>query len=208
MLIDGPIGRLEARLDAPTGAVRAAVVLASPNPQLGGTMLSRVVHEAARGLTRIGCATLRFNFRGAGLSEGSHDGGAGERRDFAAALDFLAARYPATPLWAAGYSFGAWVALVEGATDPRVDLLIGIAPPVESYDFSPVLEASKPVFLVQGDRDELCSLGATRRFYAQLDEPKEIAIVDGADHLFDSLTAEVGDALVDLLGDYESGGTS
>ena len=84
---------------------------------------------------------LRFNFRGVGASAGTFDQGRGEREDFRAALDFLADRYPGVPLWAAGFSFGAWIALEAGAADPRVSVLIGIAPPVcrPNYSFEEVL---------------------------------------------------------------------
>jgi len=132
----GPAGFLEAILDGPdqdaSGArrVKAAVVFAHPHPQFGGTMHTKVVYRGAKGLARIGCAVLRFNFRGVGRSEGAFDQGEGEKEDFKAALDYMAARYPDVPLWSAGFSFGAWVALEVGAMDDRVSALIGIAPPV------------------------------------------------------------------------------
>src|SRR5919112_2145756 len=100
----GPAGALEALLDEPvsshSGAPRAAVVFAHPHPQFGGTMHTKAVYQGAKGLTRIGCAVLRFNFRGVGRSAGTFDQGEGETGDFRAALDYMAARYPATRLWA------------------------------------------------------------------------------------------------------------
>ena len=101
-------------------------------------MHTKAVYQATKGLVRAGCAVLRFNFRGVGASEGSFTGGAGEKEDFTAALDYMHARYPDLPLWAAGFSFGSWIALETGAVDDRVTVLIGIAPPVtrEGYDFS------------------------------------------------------------------------
>src|SRR3954470_3984718 len=128
----GPAGPLEALLDQPsTGThVRAAVVFAHPHPQFGGTMHTKAVYQGAKGLSRIGCAVLRFNFRGVGRSEGTFDQGEGEKEDFSAALGYMAAKYPGIPLWSAGFSFGAWVALEAGAADNRVSALIGIAPPV------------------------------------------------------------------------------
>src|SRR5205809_2515496 len=101
--IPGPAGRLEALLDEPAGsAPRAAVVLAHPHPQYGGTMHTKAVYQAAKALARIGCAVLRFNFRGAGTSQGAFDDGRGEMDDFRAALDFMHGRHQAVPLWAAG----------------------------------------------------------------------------------------------------------
>src|SRR6186997_3727583 len=98
----GPAGVLEALLDEPSSAPRAAVVFAHPHPQYGGTMHTKAVFQGTKGLARIGCAVLRFNFRGVGASAGTFDEGRGEREDFCVALDFLAERYPGVPLWAAG----------------------------------------------------------------------------------------------------------
>ena len=204
--IAGPAGPLEALLDEPLGVPpRAAVVFAHPLPTQGGTMHTKAVFQGSKGLVRIGCAVLRFNFRGVGGSAGTFDEGAGEREDFRAALDFMTARYPSLPLWAAGFSFGSWIALEVGAMDPRVSLLIGVAPPVtrEHYTFDHVLTSTKPKFLIQGEMDEICPVQALWAFYAKLKEPKEIVVIDGANHLFEGKTEEVGEALEGLLGDFD-----
>src|SRR4051812_49444263 len=104
--LKGPSGKLEALLDAPSAAPRAAVVFAHPLPTHGGTMHTKAVYQGTKGLVRTGCAVLRFNFRGVGHSGGSFSGGDGEKEDFRAALDYMAAKYPGLPLWAAGFSFG------------------------------------------------------------------------------------------------------
>ena len=211
LTIPGPAGPLEALLDVPPPAaggefvpIRAAVVFAHPHPSFGGTMHTRAVFHGAKGLVRAGCAVLRFNFRGVGSSAGAFDNGRGEVDDFRAALNEMHDRYPDAPLWAAGFSFGSWIALETGATDPRVSALIAVAPPVtrEGYDFSNTLESTKPKFFVQGELDELCPVKDLRAFYARCQEPKEMVVVDGASHLFDGQGREVGDALEDLLGDF------
>lgn len=168
-------------------------------------MHTKVVFQGARGLEHIGCVVLRFNFRGVGRSAGTFDNGEGEHADFRAALDFMAQRHPGVPLWTAGFSFGAWIALESGAADSRVSQLIGIAPPVSGrdYSFEQTLATTKPKVFVQGDLDELCPLQAMWAFYARLQEPKELVVIDGGTHLFEGKTREVGDALVDLLGDDE-----
>jgi alpha/beta superfamily hydrolase len=212
--LKGPAGRLEALLDSPEQGQppRAAVVFAHPHPQYGGTMHTKTVYQGAKALARIGCAVLRFNFRGVGASEGTFDRGEGEKEDFAAALDYIAAKYPGTTLWAAGFSFGSWVALEVGAADDRVSVLIGVAPPVatsvsgQDYQFHNTIASEKPKFFVQGEADEVCPLEGMWQFYGQLKEPKELVVIDGADHLFDGKTQEVGEALEDLLADFfESG---
>ena len=202
--IPGPAGRLEALLDVPANEPRAAAVFAHPLPTHGGTMHTKAVYQATKGLVRTGRAVLRFNFRGVGASDGSFTGGDGEKADFQAALDYMHARYPDLPLWAAGFSFGAWIALETGAIDERVTVLVGIAPPVvrEGYDFSNTKRSTKPKFFIQGEADDICPLQDMWKFYSELPEPKELVIIDAADHLFDGHTTEVGEALEDLVKDF------
>ena len=207
--LNGPAGRLEALLDEPQGlAPKAAVVFAHPLPTHGGTMHTKAVFQGMKGLVRAGCAVLRFNFRGVGRSEGTFDAGPGEMGDFTAALDYLQRRYPQVPLWAAGFSFGSWIALEVGATDERVTVLIGIAPPVTKmgYDFFNTRQSTKPKFFVQGEADDICPVQDMWAFYGGLPEPKELVVIDAADHLFDGHTTEVGEALEDLLADFDDPG--
>ena len=201
--IQGPAGRLESLLDEPEGAPRAEVVFGHPHPQQGGTMHTKVVYRGAKAFRQIGCAVLRFNFRGVGASEGSFDDGRGEADDFRTALSFMADRYPGVELWAAGFSFGAWIALTVGAADPRVRVLVGIAPPVH-YDMASVQASEKPTFIIHGERDELIPLQQIWTFYSAMREPKELVVIDAADHLFDGKVLEVGGAIQDLLGDFDT----
>ena len=203
--LTGPAGKLEALLDVPEGAPRAGVVFAHPLPTHGGTMHTKAVYQGTKGLVRVGCAVLRFNFRGVGHSAGSFDAGPGERDDFVAALDYMERKYPGLPLWSAGFSFGSWIALETGAVDPRVTALIGIAPPVTrtGYDFSNTRVSTKPKFFVHGEADEICPVQDMWKFYGTLPEPKELVVIDMADHLFDGHTTEVGEALEDLLQDFQ-----
>jgi alpha/beta superfamily hydrolase len=215
--IQGPAGRLEVLLEEPAterrigadglveaGAnegIRAAVVFGHPHPQYGGTMHNKVVYHSTKALVRIGCAVLRFNFRGTGLSEGTFDDGVGEQDDFRAALEFMAERYPDRRLWAAGMSFGSWVGMNAGVDDPRVTALLGVAIPV-MRDFDKVTVSTKAKFFIHGERDELSALKEVRELYARAAEPKELVVIDAADHLFDGKVGEVADAIEDLLGDW------
>ena len=200
--IPGPNGPLEALFDLPAGTPRAAVVFAHPLPTEGGTMHTKVVYQAAKALARIGCVVLRFNFRGVGLSAGAWDEGRGEMDDYRAALTFMSGSYPGLEIWAAGFSFGSYIATTVGADDDRVCALIAIAPPVHKYEFTSVKLSPKPKFVIHGGHDELISIKLARHFYAQLLEPKEFVEIDRADHLFDGQQGEVGDALADLLEDF------
>ncbi len=209
-LIDGPAGQLEVLVDQPRPGLvtktdrppRGVAVLAHPHPEHGGTMRSKVVYHMAKGFSRIGYLTLRFNFRGVGRSEGAFDDGAGEADDYRAVVDYAAGQYPGVRVFAAGYSFGAWIALTTGAADPRVAALVGVAPPL-NRNLEPVQTCRKPKFLIHGERDELAPLKQMWRFYATLPEPKELVVIDAADHLFDGKTSEVGDTVVDLLEGYQ-----
>ena len=200
--IPGAIGSLEALIDSPAGAPRAVVVFGHPLPIEGGTMHTKVVFQSAKALARIGCAVLRFNFRGVGRSAGAWDEGRGERDDYRAAIDFAAGRYPGVELWAAGFSFGSHIAMSVGSEDDRICTLIGIAPPVNKYDFTVAAASPKPKFIVHGIEDELIPLKAVRELYARMADPKELVEIDRANHLFDGQAAEVGEALEDLLMDF------
>jgi alpha/beta superfamily hydrolase len=218
--LTGSAGPLEAILDEPAGdrgvgadglvhsgladGLRAAVVLGHPHTEYGGTMHTKVVYQTAKALARLGCAVLRINFRGAGRSVGRFTGGPGELDDFRAALAFMRQRYPSGRLWAGGLSFGAWVGLTAGAGHPDVTTIFGIAPPLARYDFEAVRTSPKPKFFIQGERDEVCPLTDMREFYARAAEPKELVVIDGADHLFDGKVGEVADAIEDLFGDWNS----
>ena len=200
----GPAGLLEARLDLPDGAPRAVAVCGHPHPLHGGTMHTKALYQTAKALTRVGVAAVRFNFRGVGASAGTFDAGPGEQDDFRAALTFAERRFPGLPLWAAGMSFGSWIALSVGADDPRVSLLLGVAPPVDRYDFSALAACTKPKFFVHGEDDELIAAADIRRFYAPLLEPKELVLIEDANHLFEGKTSLVGDAVEGLLADWKA----
>ena len=198
----GPAGSLEALVDLPDGAVRAVAVIGHPHPLHDGTMHTKAVYQAAKAMTRIGVAALRFNFRGVGQSEGAFDTGLGEKDDFRAAIAFATERFPGVPIWAAGMSFGSWVAMTVGIEDPRVSLVLGIAPPVDRYDFESLKSSTLPKFIVHGEADELISVKDVRKFYAQLPEPKELVVLEDANHLFEGQTTAVGEAVEDLLADF------
>jgi uncharacterized protein len=216
--IPGPAGRLEALVDNPaarctTASVpeapdtaqplpppRAVVVLAHPHPLYGGTMHTKVLYQVAKAFCRLGCAVLRFNFRGVGASEGTFGDGLGEVEDYWAALEFMAARYPDVEIWAGGVSFGSWVAASAGANDERVSRLVAIAPPVTAYDFSSVSRSTKPKFFINGERDEICPLAALREFYAHAEEPKDLVVIEAAGHLFEGHVNEVTEAIEELMG--------
>jgi len=192
----GPDGRLESVLWKPTGSAAAiAAVVCHPHPLFGGTMHNKVVFHAAKALDSLGIAVLRFNFRGAGLSEGKHDRGRGEVDDVRTALAFLADEFPSTPLLVAGFSFGCWVGLRAGCGDPRVEKLIGIGAPVNDSDFSYLTDCAKAKLFVHGSNDEHGDVEKVRQMVMSLPGENELVVVDRVDHFFTGKIAELGSAI-------------
>jgi len=113
----------------------------------------------------------------------------------------MAARYPGVEIWGAGVSFGAYVAMTTGATDHRVNLLLGLAVPAATHDYSAVRATPKATYFIHGERDELCPLRDLRLLYAQCQEPKDLVVIDTADHLFSGHLTEMADVIEQLLGD-------
>jgi uncharacterized protein len=184
IFLEGPAGRLEAILWKPVAQPRLAALVCHPHPLFGGTMHNKVVYQAAKSLDALGLPVLRFNFRGAGLSGGTHDRGRGEQADVRTALDFLAAEFPGIPLLVAGFSFGCWVGLRVGCADERVTELIGLGAPVNSSDFSYLRNCDKPKLFVHGANDEHGNIKKVEALVESLPGEKRLVVVAGADHFF------------------------
>jgi len=186
LFLNGPAGRLEAILWSPTrsGTPPLAALVCHPHPLFGGTMHNKVVYNAAKTIDALGIPTLRFNFRGAGLSAGEHDKGRGEQGDVLAALDFLAAQFPGISLLLAGFSFGSVVGLRMGCRDARVTELIGIGLPVNGTDVSFLRDCPKPKLFVHGANDQFGERGKVGEVVGALPGDNQLVIVEDADHFF------------------------
>jgi len=177
----------------------SVALVCHPHPLFGGTMHNKVVFQAAKALHGSGMPVLRFNFRGAGLSEGEHDKGAGEQGDVRAALDYLAQEFPGRPILLAGFSFGAWIGLRVGCQDTRVERLIGLGIPVNSSDLGYLRSCTKPKLIVQAGLDQFGSVANVEALFAAMPEPKELKIVEGVDHFFAGKLEQVGAAIHDWV---------
>jgi alpha/beta superfamily hydrolase len=199
----GPAGRLEAILWTPLGAAHPplAAVVCHPHPLFGGTLHNKVVYQTGKALDALGVPVLRFNFRGAGLSTGVHDRGAGEQGDVLAALAFLASEFPGVPLLLAGFSFGAWVGLRVGCEDTRVSRLLGLGIPVNSTDFSFLRDCNKCKLFVHGSNDEFGAIDKVRALVPTLPGNNHLVVVEGVDHFFAGKLGELGRAIDDWLSD-------
>jgi alpha/beta superfamily hydrolase len=191
----GPAGVLEGLWkDAPAPRAGTAVV-AHPHPLHGGTLHNKVVYRAAQALGEAGWATLRFNFRGVGLSEGRHDAGRGETDDFRAAME-EALRRGGPPVLAAGFSFGSAVALRASAGDSRVVARIAIGLPVATDSGRDVPPVVPPALFVTGEKDTFGPPELLARFVG---DSGQIVIVPGADHFFEGHLARLQEAIVGFL---------
>ena len=192
--------KLEGLLTLPEGEAPGAAVVCHPHPMYGGSMYNNVVEAVLEALWRRRFATLRFNFRGVGDSEGEYDGGEGELDDVHEAVAFLAGKAGVKSVMLAGYSFGASVSLRAGLTDTAVDRLVLVALPVAMMT-GPNDSASKPVLLVSGDRDSYSPIEPLRTLAGKLGSQARLEVLPGADHFFGGyeapLSALIGAALTD-----------
>ena len=157
-----------------------------------------------KALNSFGFPVLRFNFRGAGLSQGEHDHGNGEVEDVRAALEWLDAEFH-LPIVFAGFSFGAAIGLRAACPDARVQALIGVgvpaipvapdpeAPRVYTFDF--LRECVKPKLFVSGARDQFGPREKLEALVASVAEPKELVVIEGADHFFEGRLRELREAI-------------
>jgi alpha/beta superfamily hydrolase len=178
--LEGLLGIQEA------SSFKGGVVLCHPHPQYGGNMDHPVVATAAEAGFEEGFFTLRFNFRGVGESGGSYGEGIGEQRDVKAAADYLYSklRLDHFPLILVGYSFGAWAGFPVAVEDKRFEGVVAIAPPLEISDFRCLQGCKKRKLFIVGNRDLFCPASRLEEWYRQLEEPKSLAIIPGADHFF------------------------
>ncbi len=184
---------------APSADPHFVAIVCHPHPLFGGTMHNKVVFQTAKALHGSGAPVLRFNFRGAGLSEGEHDKGRGEQEDVRAAVGYLAAQFPGTPIVLAGFSFGAWVGLRVGCEEARVTRLIGLGLPVDNSDLTYLRTCAKPKLIIQGGNDQFGSRANVEALFVTLPEPKRLVIVQQADHFFAGKLDQVGAAIADWI---------
>ncbi|HVN99001.1 MAG TPA: alpha/beta family hydrolase [Steroidobacteraceae bacterium] len=195
--VAGPAGRLETLVEEPAAgepAARLAAVVCHPHPLFGGTLHNKVVHTLARTLRGGGAATLRFNFRGVGASEGTHDGGEGESADALAAVAAARARWPGLPLVLAGFSFGAAVA-IRVAAEARAQWLISAAPAVDRVNLDGFTAPACAWLIVQGDADEVVAPATVVAWAARHAPAARLRLLAGVGHFFHGRLHELADCV-------------
>jgi uncharacterized protein len=183
----GPAGRIEALLNMGREDAPYAAVVCHPHPLFGGTMHNKVVYHAMKALQAYGLPVLRFNFRGAGLSEGTHANGHGEVDDVRAALDWLQQEYH-LPILFAGFSFGSSVGLRACCGDERVKGMAALGLPVRAggrqYHYNFLAGCGQPKLFISGTGDEYGPPDEVEAVVAGAAPPAELVLVPGADHFF------------------------
>ncbi len=195
---------LEGLIANPGGGAPAAVVC-HPHPMYGGSMFNNVVDAILGAMWQAGYATLRFNFRGVGASEGEHDGGPGEVDDAIAAMTFMLSQPGVRKEGAAmaGYSFGAMVALSAGYERAEIARIVAVALPIAMADARIPDGASKPVLLVSGERDSYSPVAGLQALRSKIGDAARLEIVAGTDHFFGGRELELSRVLSDALAPAE-----
>jgi alpha/beta superfamily hydrolase len=189
VIFTGPEGRLEGRYQ-PAARPRAPVaILLQPHPAQG-TMNHPIVMALYKSFVRRGFATLRFNFRGVGRSQGVFDNGIGELSDAASALDWMQQFNPeAETTWVGGFSFGAWIGMQLLMRRPEVKGFISIAPPANMYDFTFLALCPSSGIIVDGEMDEVVLGASVQKLVDKLKTQRHITIdhetIPGANHFFE-----------------------
>lgn len=174
------------------------VVITHPHPLYGGTMHNQVVETLVTIYQDKGFSTLRFNFRGAGDSEGSYDHGKGEKEDVRSALRYLYDNGK-RQLDLAGYSFGAWVNARIDDSESTIQRIIMISPPVTFLDFSFLSFNPKIEAVVTGGKDDIAAVDRIRSFIYTWNPEARLEVIEGADHFYSGKIGQLKSVLSRLI---------
>ena len=194
-LIEGAAGNIECAIATPASP-RGVAVIAHPHPLYGGTMDNKVITTLAKVYAEAGFATLRFNFRGVGKTEGTHDEGGGETDDMLRVIEHARGIHVGLPLHLAGFSFGGAIA-TRSSTRTEFAQLVLVAPGFRRITAAGMGEAPDPMdatlgeigrhtssntLVIHGDLDETVPLSDSIAWAAPREVP--VAVVPGGEHFF------------------------
>lgn len=179
------------------------VIVCHPHPLYGGAMDNNVVVPVCQALAQASIASLRFNFRGVGASQGKFADGVGEREDIVAAISYMSTLdvIDKDRIGLCGYSFGGGVCLEVAPADERVKALALISPAISTY--VPLKHYTKPKLIVCGGADQFVSIISLQRLAEELPPPNDFELVSGADHFWggyeDKVAARIAAFFVDAF---------
>ena len=176
------------------------VILCHPHPLYGGNMYNNIIIDIAQNLYKFGIATLLFNFRGAGNSEGTFDNGIGEVSDIISAYNL------------AGYSFGAsttldlFIQIQTNNIKINVQSFAFIACPSSniqthlSTNTNLIYQSlSSNKLFVYGDTDELIDEDVYNNLLRTICKPKEIIKINNTDHFFSNVIPKLSNKIGDFF---------
>ena len=172
------------------GSNAKGVVITHPHPLYGGDMHNGVVESIANAYREKGYSTLRFNFRGAGASQGQYDNGVGEKEDVKAAQEYLE-QMNIQRVDLAGYSFGAWVNARVGCAGAAGQQMVMVSPPVAFIDYSSVGRLPCLKLVVSGSRDNFAPTDQIRNMLPDWNDAAAFKIIEGADHFYGGYLQEL-----------------
>ena len=198
--ISGPAGNLEVACALPAdSAIAGFAIICHPHPLFGGAMGNKVVTTLERFFRERAMATVRFNFRGVGASQGVFDNGIGESDDLRALAKFARQYFPVAEFMLAGFSFGSYVAArMANALDAAQ--LLSIAPPVGKWDFALIDAPRMPWTIVQGELDEIVEPRAVYDFAAKAVPAPTLIRIPDATHFFHGKLLELRTVLAEHFG--------
>tara|TARA_B100000886_G_C20376530_1_gene471990 strand:+ start:141 stop:773 length:633 start_codon:yes stop_codon:yes gene_type:complete len=196
VLLNGPVGRLEARYTHNNDKHAPSVLILHAHPGHGGNMNNPLTLKLHKLFSDLGFSSLRFNFRGVGKSDGEHDGSEGELADSAIALDWLQSKNSESKkFWICGISFGAWVGMQLLMRRPEIPKFVLISPPAGKYDFNFLAPCPASGVVLSGEKDSLIEVDSVKSIVKKLNQQKSIIvrheILKGSDHFFSSMENSV-----------------
>ena len=161
-----------------------AVVMCHPHPLFGGNMDNNVVLSVTYGLVQQGFATIRFNFRGVGNSEGEHTKGELEYQEVLGAIDLMRAwdGVDGDKIGLAGYSFGTRVILSHPEVQKRPKVFAFISPSLEALESATLKKDKRPKLIISGTRDKLLQSEKLPPVLDSFATPPTLKRIEGADH--------------------------
>jgi hypothetical protein len=196
-LIDGPTGAIEVKTHTGQMPIRHVGLICHPNPQQEGTMDNKVVHTTARAFERLGAASVRFNYRGVGKSEGVFGQVSGECDDFRAVVEWAQKMAPQAKLWFAGFSFGGYIAAKVAEQYP-VEQLLSIAPAVHLMDYT-ALNVDCPWTVFRALADEVVSAEAIQDWLTKANRDIQCIDFPECSHFFHGQLVKLRQTIEDVF---------
>lgn len=183
----GKAGLIQTVITVPSDRFDGLVFITHPHPLFGGSMDNKVVTTIDKAYLAKNFATVKFNFRGVGSSEGHFDNGLGETDDLLLLFDQIMEFQPiqtrlqekSTLISFAGFSFGTYVisqALLKKSVD--FTLLIGAAP--NKWDYPDITQSFTAI---HGEFDDVVPLPNVLSWMNKQEKP--LIVIPGANHFFD-----------------------